>query len=236
VSGTGKTTLGNAISKTFGYPYVEGDELHPPSNIAKMSSGQPLNDADREPWLKLIRDTAVKMTSKELERRPEAAEKTEVRIHEEREKKDVPVDLGEHHKADEGLRKSSPPGVVISCSSLKKYYRDMLRGTYSPEVPGNKDLKVEVKTNTPSPETSTTPNLATYFVFLEGSRDVLLDRMTKRQDHYMKANMLDSQLATLEDPKGEKGVITVSIEDSTEEQLNQIVETLDKVTGLDLTY
>ena len=51
VSGCGKTSVGQAIAAHFGIPYIEGDAMHPPANIAKMSAGVPLNDDDRWPWL-----------------------------------------------------------------------------------------------------------------------------------------------------------------------------------------
>ena len=51
VSGCGKTSVGEAIAAHFGIPYIEGDAMHPPANIAKMSAGTPLNDEDRWPWL-----------------------------------------------------------------------------------------------------------------------------------------------------------------------------------------
>lgn len=51
VSGCGKTSVGEAIAAHFGIPYIEGDAMHPPANIAKMSAGTPLNDDDRWPWL-----------------------------------------------------------------------------------------------------------------------------------------------------------------------------------------
>ena len=51
VSGCGKTSVGQAIAALFGIPYIEGDVMHPPANIAKMSAGVPLNDDDRWPWL-----------------------------------------------------------------------------------------------------------------------------------------------------------------------------------------
>jgi gluconokinase len=51
VSGTGKTTVGEALAKRLGWTFQEGDDFHPPANIAKMKSGQPLDDADRAPWL-----------------------------------------------------------------------------------------------------------------------------------------------------------------------------------------
>lgn len=51
VSGTGKTTIGTLVAAALGVPYAEGDDFHPPENIAKMSAGTPLEDADRWPWL-----------------------------------------------------------------------------------------------------------------------------------------------------------------------------------------
>jgi len=51
VSGCGKSTLGAALAAACAGVYVEGDSLHPAANIAKMSAGQPLDDADRAPWL-----------------------------------------------------------------------------------------------------------------------------------------------------------------------------------------
>lgn len=76
-------------------------------------------------------------------------------------------------------------GIVASCSALKRAYRDRLRA----EAGG--DLS---------------------FVFLRGSRELLIGRMQERKGHFMPANLLDSQLATLEDPSGEVGVVTVDID------------------------
>ncbi|KAF8893575.1 hypothetical protein BD779DRAFT_1506980 [Infundibulicybe gibba] len=118
VSGTG----------TYGMPYIEGDDLHPKSN--------PLTDADREPWLELIRNIA---------------ERT---------------------------------GVVISCSALKRYYRDILRGERKLGTGGVPILLEAVHSST----------LPTFFVFINGPRD-------KRSGHFMKVSMLDSQLETLESPR-----------------------------------
>ncbi|MGO6995922.1 gluconokinase [Rhizobium leguminosarum] len=78
-------------------------------------------------------------------------------------------------------------GLVISCSALKRSYRDRL----SQAADGH---------------------LA--FVFLEGSRDLLLSRMQARQGHFMPATLLDSQLQTLEPPTGEANVVTVAIDNA----------------------
>ncbi len=51
VSGCGKTTLGEGLARTLGWPFFDADDFHPPENVAKMRAGEPLNDADRAPWL-----------------------------------------------------------------------------------------------------------------------------------------------------------------------------------------
>ncbi|KAF8634747.1 hypothetical protein AX17_004117 [Amanita inopinata Kibby_2008] len=178
VCGTGKSTLGLSLSRTLDFPYVEGDELHPKSNVDKMSAGVPLTDEDREPWLGLIRRTAEEMT----------------------------VGRGEERG-----------GVVISCSALKKCYREILRG------------KTEPVDNTFSSSPSPSPRLKTYFVFINGPRSVLQHRMETRPGHFMKASMLDSQLSTLESPVGEERVVEVSLEDETGLQVERAVEGLRRM-------
>ncbi len=54
VSGSGKSTVAALLAKTLGWQFLEGDRLHPPENVAKMSGGTPLSDADRLPWLRKI--------------------------------------------------------------------------------------------------------------------------------------------------------------------------------------
>ena len=49
VSGSGKTTIGEAIAARTGWPFLDADLLHPQSNIDKMEAGIPLTDADRRP-------------------------------------------------------------------------------------------------------------------------------------------------------------------------------------------
>eukprot|EP01031_Cornospumella_fuschlensis_P018016 gene18016-22048_t len=55
VAGTGKTTVGQALATAIGWSFRDADDFHPPSNIAKMSAGKPLDDSDRDPWLASIR-------------------------------------------------------------------------------------------------------------------------------------------------------------------------------------
>ncbi|MFJ9814183.1 gluconokinase [Streptomyces sp. NPDC101151] len=63
VSASGKSTVGAHLAQQLGVPFMEGDDLHPAANRAKMASGHPLDDADRRPWLaalaEWIRTTAA---------------------------------------------------------------------------------------------------------------------------------------------------------------------------------
>lgn len=57
VSGCGKTTVGALLAARLRVPFVDGDALHPQSNVAKMHAGVPLTDADRAPWLDRVGET-----------------------------------------------------------------------------------------------------------------------------------------------------------------------------------
>lgn len=54
VAGAGKSTLGAALAQRLGWPFRDGDDLHPPANVARMAAGTPLTDADRAPWLDAV--------------------------------------------------------------------------------------------------------------------------------------------------------------------------------------
>jgi gluconokinase len=55
VSGSGKTTIGKLLAEKLGWPFFDGDDFHPESNIEKMKRGMPLTDEDRAPWLSALR-------------------------------------------------------------------------------------------------------------------------------------------------------------------------------------
>ncbi|WP_429818334.1 gluconokinase [Ensifer sp. B1-9] len=153
VSGTGKTSVGEAIAAACGYRFVEGDALHPEENIRKMSAGIPLTDADRWPWLK---------------------------------------EIGRQ------LASGDAP-LVVSCSALKRSYRDLLRESAGKPIA---------------------------FVYLHGDRDVLTGRMQRRTGHFMPASLLDTQLATLEDPVGEPLTVTVDISPSPQAVIHEVLAQL----------
>lgn len=56
VSGSGKTTVGRELAGRLGWRFLDADDLHPSENVAKMRRGEPLDDADRAPWLRAVAD------------------------------------------------------------------------------------------------------------------------------------------------------------------------------------
>ena len=54
VSGCGKSTVGALLAQKLGVEFLDGDEFHPPENVARMAAGVPLTDADRQPWLERL--------------------------------------------------------------------------------------------------------------------------------------------------------------------------------------
>jgi gluconokinase len=91
--------------------------------------------------------------------------------------------------------------LVLSCSSLKKIYRERLRKASGGEL---------------------------FFVFLKGTPELLQVRMGERTGHFMPTSLLQSQLATLESPEGEEGVATVDIDASLEVIVDKAYEGLTK--------
>lgn len=85
--------------------------------------------------------------------------------------------------------------VVIACSALKRAYREAL-------VHGRKDVVI---------------------VYLKGSREVIASRLARRLDHFMPPALLDSQLATLEEPRPDEPAITVNIAGSVEAIVDDIM-------------
>ena len=59
VSGSGKSTIGHMLAEALGVVFLEGDEFHTPENVSKMSSGIPLTDEDRWPWLDRLANAAI---------------------------------------------------------------------------------------------------------------------------------------------------------------------------------
>lgn len=137
VSGSGKTTIGTALARELGVVYAEADEFHSQANIDKMTSGIPLTDEDRLPWLRAIAAW-----------------------------------VAEHAET----------GGVVTCSALKRPYRDVLRS--------GGDV---------------------WFLHLHGDRETLARRMSGRSGHFMPVSLLESQLAALEPLEPDEAGLRVDI-------------------------
>ncbi|MEN0072999.1 MAG: gluconokinase [Paracraurococcus sp.] len=141
VSGAGKSTVGTLLAARLGVAFADADSFHPPANIAKMSRGEALVDADRWPWLDAI---------------------------------GAWVDA----RGGAGL------GGVVTCSALKRVYRDRLRA-------GRPALRL---------------------LHLVGDPALIGARQAARPGHFMPPSLMASQFATLEPPGVEEGVIELSVE------------------------
>jgi gluconokinase len=157
VAGSGKSTVARLLADRLGLPMAEADEFHPAANIAKMSAGVPLTDADREPWLRALRDW-----------------------------------ISEHDAAGRGS--------VVTCSALKRSYRDLLR-----------EASARVR-----------------FVHLSGTREVIAARMASRSGHFMPPSLLDSQFAALEPLGDDEDGLTVDVAASPSRIVETVCEGLDR--------
>ncbi len=156
VAGCGKSTVGKAMAHQLGGVFLEGDEFHPKENVAKMSQGEPLVDADRYAWIDAL---SVAMTDAAAEN----------------------------------------DWVILSCSALKRAYRDAFR-----EV---------------APRAR--------FVHLEGDFETVERRMESRTDHFMPVSLLESQFETLEPLEADEwGSLAVSIEAGPESIASEVVRRL----------
>lgn len=160
VSGSGKSSVASQLATKMNAVFIDGDDLHPASNITKMANGVPLTDDDRTPWLNRICQQA-------------------------------------------NAQMADMSDVIVVCSALKRSYRDIFRQHL--------------------------PHLT--FLFLDGSYTVIEQRMHARQNHFMKAGMLQSQFATLERPDSmENDVITLSVEASISDIVEQAYQLLPSVS------
>ena len=140
VSGAGKTTVGRLLAGLLDAEFAEGDAFHPTNNIAKMSNGTPLDDADRLPWLNAI-------------------------------------------AASIDRARGNGRGMVVTCSALKRAYRDILIG----------------------------PRAGVALVYLRGSHDLIGRRLGTRKGHFMPPQLLESQFAALQEPGDDERAIVVDV-------------------------
>ena len=155
ISGTGKSTIAQELVARLGWPFEEGDALHPEANVAKMHAGIPLTDADRQPWLEAVAAWI------------------------------------------DGQRAKKQPGI-ITCSALKRSYRRIIIGN-RPEV---------------------------RLVYLRGGRDVVAEHLAGRHGHFMPADLLQSQIDTLEEPTPDEDPLTVDVGQSADRVADEIIRLL----------
>lgn len=155
VAGCGKSTVGALLAGRLGWPFEEGDALHPQSNIDKMRAGHPLTDEDRLPWLERVAAWI-----------------------------DARLDAGEDG--------------VITCSALKRSYRDLLNRRGEGVV----------------------------FVHLVGDQETILRGLIARGGHFMPPSLLDSQFEDLEEPGPDEPAIRVEVGPRPEEVEQRIVDEL----------
>ncbi|MCK5752384.1 MAG: gluconokinase [Mycobacterium sp.] len=154
VSGSGKSTVGAALAQRLRVPFADADDFHPPANVAKMSSGEPLDDEDRYPWLEAIGEW-----------------------------------LAAH-----------PGGGVMSCSALKRKYRDQLR-EHCGEIE---------------------------FVHLYGSTEVIGKRQASRPGHFMPPSLLASQFKTLEPLEPDERGVTIDVDQNIDGIVDSYVDGTDQ--------
>lgn len=151
VCGCGKSVIGQGVATRLGFAFLEGDELHPPANVERMSRGIPLTDTDRIGWLDAIG-----------------------------------ARIAEFDRAGASL--------VVSCSALKRSYRDRLR-SYGAGVG---------------------------FLYLRGGAELIRTRMASRSGHFMPVSLIESQFAALEEPGTDEPVLTCQIELSPDEIIDRV--------------
>lgn len=159
VTGTGKTTVMQALVDRLGWPTAEGDEFHTTANVEKMAAGHALDDADRWPWLESIAAW-----------------------------------IGDREQAGES--------ALVTCSALRRAYRQLLRRGH-PSV---------------------------WFVHLVAPRAVLAERMRYRSGHYMPVSLLDSQLQTLEPLGPDEPGIVVEANRPAPEVVSEIMNAIIGIT------
>lgn len=218
-----------------------------------MAAGTPLDDNDRGPWLKVIRSKAEEVLQiKSPQNGADRSLTPEKNVPGEEKRRLAEVfetsSAAEHPKVAQQIKEADsdgqatnsevsqtttgasgavspqtthPRAVLIACSSLKKIYRELLRGQ-----------RDSLTSSEPSPSAASSP-LRVLHLYVRVSPEELLRRMKARKGHFMKEEMLKSQLATLEQPLPEEEEGIISLEDGSQEDVEKRAEqALREVLGV----
>jgi ribose 5-phosphate isomerase A len=158
VSGSGKSAVAEALGARLGWPFEEGDWLHPEANVAKMHAGVALTDSDRQPWLEAVAAWI------------------------------------------DNQRAKHQPGI-ITCSALKRSYRGIIVGD-RPQV---------------------------RLIYLRGGHAIIAERLAGRQGHFMPANLLRSQIDTLEEPGPDEDPLIVDVGPPVDRLADEIIQLLGSI-------
>jgi gluconokinase len=151
VTGSGKSTVGEALAKRLEVPFADADDFHSVENVAKMRSGVPLDDADRGPWLRAVGSWL-------------------------------------------GARQDG----VVTCSALKRRYRDILREE-APDVT---------------------------FLHLDGDKETVRQRVAGRAGHFMPESLVQSQFDALEPLEDDERGIVVDLARPVDDIVDEVASVL----------
>ena len=153
-AGAGKSTVGRSLAGALGWRFTDADEFHSPANRARIARGEPLSDAERAPWINVLR-----------------------------------------REITASIARDQP--MVLACSALRRAYREALL----PSDGARKRVCV---------------------VYLHVRAAELAHRLRTRVGHFAPAELLPSQLETLEEPAGDEGVLTLDGEQPVRALVRQI--------------
>jgi gluconokinase len=213
-------------------PFIDADDLHSEANKEKMSRGEPLTDADRAPWLVRVRraaEEAVESNQNALGAMSGvvvacSALKASYRKLLRGERADLVADTYSQGGA-------CGEEIITARNENSHTGHPVEEGGGLERQTDGEEMTVGESPLAARQAHRRAPPPRTVFVHPFGARAVLLERMMRRESHFMKANMLESQIGILENPgwTGEDGVVEIRIEGRVEEQVRAAVDGLHEV-------
>jgi gluconokinase len=209
-------------------PFIDADDLHSEANIAKMTRGEPLTDADRAPWLVCVRRAAVEAVECNARGVVVACSALKASYRQ--------VLRGERANLKlDGCSRGDASGEATVTARDENPDRGQQAEEGRRELEGclGTDEGIMVGASL-ARHAGRAPRPRTVFVHPCGAQRVLMERVMRRESHFMKAEMVGSQIAILENPglTGESGIIEIRLEASLEEQVRAAVEGVGVRWGL----